>query len=81
MQCPFCDEILYQLKSIKTKCCERPNITIDVFKIVCSNCGSMHGHKTANEFVDFYENMSGGIYENRSIGLLEPTHLKLTQLK
>lgn len=58
VQCPFCDEILYQVKSIETKCCERPNITIGGFKIVCSNCGSMHGYNTANEFVDFYENMS-----------------------
>ena len=39
VQCPFCDEILYQLKSIETKCRERPNITIDGFKVVCSNCG------------------------------------------
>ena len=45
------------MKSIETKCCERPNITIDGFKIVCSNCGSMHGYNTANEFMDFYENM------------------------
>ena len=69
VQCPFCDEILYQLKSIETKCRERPNITIDGFKVVCSNCGSMHGHKTANEFVDFYENMTSQIYQNRTIGL------------
>ena len=57
VQCPFCDEILYQVKSIETKCSERPNITIDGSKIVCSNCGSMHGYNTAIEFMDFYENM------------------------
>ena len=53
VQRPFCDEILYHMKSIETKCFERPNITIDGFKIVCSNCGSMHGYNTANVFVDF----------------------------
>lgn len=48
-QRPFCDEILYQVKNMETKCCGRRNITIDGFKIVRSNCGSMHGYKTANE--------------------------------
>ena len=53
VQCPFCDKILYQVKSTETKCCECPNITIDSFKIVCSNFGSIHRYKTASEFVDF----------------------------
>ena len=57
MQSPFCDEILYHVKSTETKCCERPNITIDGFKIVCRNCCCRHGYKTANEFCGFYENM------------------------
>ena len=56
VQCPFCDEILYQVKSIETKCRELPNI-INNSKIVCANCSAMFGYKTTNEFVDFYENM------------------------
>ena len=55
--CPFCDEQLEEIKSIEPQCCDHPNITIDVFKEVCTNCGSVHGHKLAKEFVDFYENM------------------------
>ena len=55
--CPFCDEQLGEIKSIEPQCCDHPNITIDVFKEVCTNCGSVHGHKLAKEFVDFYENM------------------------
>ena len=55
--CPFCDEQLEEIKSIETKCCDCINITIDGFKIACTNWGSVHGFKSANEFVDFYENM------------------------
>ena len=57
VQCPFCDEILYLVKSIETKYRELPNITNNS-KIVCVNCGTMFGYKTVNEFVDFYENMN-----------------------
>ena len=32
------------------------NITVNGFKIACTNCGYVHGFKSANEFVDFYEN-------------------------
>ena len=32
-------------------------------------------------YVCMYVCMSSRIYENRTFGLLEPTHLKLTQLK
>ena len=39
VQCPFCDEKLYQVKSIETKCPELPNI-INNSKIVCANCGT-----------------------------------------
>ena len=56
VQCPFCDEILYLVKSIATKRRELPNITNN-YKIVRANCGFMFGYKTVNEFVDFYENM------------------------
>ena len=28
-------------------------------KIVCTNCSSVHGFKSPNEFVDFYENKHG----------------------
>lgn len=56
VQCPFCDEILHQVKSIETNCRELPNI-INNSKTVCANCGTMFGYKTANEFVVFYENM------------------------
>ena len=48
--CPFCDEQLKEIKSIETRCCGRPNITIDVFKEVCTNCGCVNGYKSANEF-------------------------------
>ena len=56
--CPFCEEQLMDVKTVETKCCDRLNITVTVdgFKIVCTNCGLMHGFKSANEFVDFYEN-------------------------
>ena len=37
--CPFCDEQLMDVKSGETKCCDQPNITVDGFKIVCTNCG------------------------------------------
>ena len=57
VQCPFCDEQLEEIKSAETKCCGRPNKTVDCFKQVCTNCGSVHGYKSAKEFVDFYENM------------------------
>ena len=33
------------------------------------------------EYVLFTPYMSSQIYENRTIGLLEPTHLKVAQLK
>lgn len=56
-ECPFCNEKLVDSKSLETRCCGRPNITIDSFKIVCTNCGSVHGYKSASEFIDFYENM------------------------
>ena len=55
--CPFCDAQLEKIKSVETRCCGRPDITVDGFKQVCTNCGSVHGYKSANEFVDFYENM------------------------
>ena len=35
--CPFCDEQLEEIKSIEPQCCDHPNITIDVFKEVCTN--------------------------------------------
>lgn len=54
-QCPFCDEQLVEIESTETRCCDHPNITIDGFKIVCTNCGSVLGYKSANEFVDFYK--------------------------
>ena len=56
VQSSFCDEQLEEIKSVKTRCCNKPNISVDVFKIVCTNCGSVHGFKSANVFVDFYEN-------------------------
>ena len=56
-ECPFCDEQLEEIKSVEIGCCGRPNITIDGFKQVCTNCGSVHGYRSANEFVDFYENL------------------------
>ena len=59
VQCPFCDEQLTDVKSVETRCCKKPNITVDSFKRVCNNCGSVHGFKLANEFVDFYENRLG----------------------
>ena len=58
VQCPFCDEQLEEIKSIETRWCGRPNIILDVFKQVCTNCGSVHRYKSASEFVDFYENIS-----------------------
>ena len=54
--CPFCDEQLESIKSMETRCCNKPNITADGFKQVCTNCGSVHGYRSANKFVDFYEN-------------------------
>ena len=33
------------------------NITVDGFKQVCTNCGSVRWYRSANEFVDFYGNM------------------------
>ena len=56
VQCPFCNEQLEEIKSVETRCCGRTNITVDGFKQVCTNCGSVHGFKSANEFVDLYEN-------------------------
>ena len=41
---------------METRCSKKPNITVDGFKQVCTNCGSVHGFESANEFVDFYEN-------------------------
>ena len=55
--CPFCDEQLADVKSVETRCSNKPNITVDGFKIVCTNCGLAHGFQSANEFVDFYENI------------------------
>ena len=46
-----------EIKSIKTRYCGGPNIIIDGFKQVCTNCGSVDGYKSANEFVDFYANI------------------------
>ena len=56
VQCPFCNEISYQVKSRETKCRELPNI-INNSKTLCANCGTMFSYKTANEFVEFNENM------------------------
>ena len=55
--CPFCDEQLEETKSVEKKCRGRPNITVDGFKQVCTNCGSVNGYQTAIKFVDFYENI------------------------
>ena len=55
-ECPFCNEKLEDTKSIKSKCCDRPNLINDS-PIVCTNCGTVNDYLTANEFVDFYENM------------------------
>ena len=32
VQCPFCDEQLTDVKSVETRCCNKPNITVDGFK-------------------------------------------------
>ena len=56
MECPFCNKKLEETKSIKPRCCDRPNLINDTH-IVCTNCGVVNGYLTANEFVDFYENM------------------------
>ena len=55
--CPFCDNQLEEIKSMETRFCNKPNITADCFKQVCANCGSVPGYRSANEFVDFFENM------------------------
>lgn len=51
--CPFCDEQLEE-----TKC---GNKMLWPCKYNCRRfqtiCGSVHGYKSANEFVDFYENI------------------------
>lgn len=65
--CLFCDEQLAEIKSIETRCCDHPNITIDVFKQVCINCGSVLGYNSANKFVDFYHN----IYRIRNKSITE----------
>ena len=54
--CPFCMKMLLEVKSVETKCCNRSNIVIDGFEIVCTNCGSVHGFKSTKEFVDFHKN-------------------------
>lgn len=35
--CPFCDEQLTEIKSVETRCCNKPNITVDGFKQVCTD--------------------------------------------
>ena len=55
--CPFCDEQLAETEITETRCCNQPNVIIDSFKIVCTDCGSVHGYKSASEFVDFYDNV------------------------
>ena len=53
--CPFCNEKLEEPKSTDTKFHEHPNLINDSH-IICTNCGTVHGYQTANEYVDFYEN-------------------------
>lgn len=43
-------------KSVQKPCCEYPVLINDTHK-VCKNCGAVNDYLTANEFVDFYENM------------------------
>ena len=57
--CPFCDEQLAKIdNSVKVVdlCCNQPDIVNNNF-IVCKNCGSVHGVRYVNEYIDFYENM------------------------
>lgn len=42
---------------MEKRCCNKPNITADGFKQVCANCGSVPGYRSANEFVNFFDNM------------------------
>ena len=57
--CPFCDNKLVKIdNSIKVvdSCCSEPDI-VNNNMIVCKNCGSVHGVRYVNEYIDFYENM------------------------
>ena len=53
---PFWDEQLLDIKSVKDKCCHQPNLIKDNGANVCKNCGSVHGYKPANGYIDFHEN-------------------------
>ena len=47
---------LVDSKSVQKPCCEYPVLINDTHK-VCNNCCAVNDYSTANEFVDFYENM------------------------
>ena len=59
--CPFCKRTLEDEKPQERLakfdlCCDCQDIINDNGLIVCRSCGIVQGHKTAREYVNFYEN-------------------------
>ena len=52
--CPFCNSIIKDIKTQEIQCCDNPNIINDT-KIVCQNCGTVHGYQQAQEYINFYK--------------------------
>ena len=55
--CPFCDKKLVEVERFIESCCDKSDVEKDDYKLVCKNCGSVHGYVNADEFVDFYDNI------------------------
>ena len=58
--CPFCDRQLVEVDNnvrVVESCCSGQDIVNDNNMIVCLNCGTVHGYRYVNEYIDFYENM------------------------
>ena len=56
INCPFCDEELQQPTIKIVSCCEKQDMINNKGTNVCRNCGTVSGHDTASEYVDFHEN-------------------------
>ena len=85
IECPFCNEKLTDAKSVQKPCCEYSDLINDS-QIVCTNCGTVNDYLTANEFVDFYENMyrirkNPSITENIILKMYSMRHVKSMALK
>lgn len=54
IECPLCNKNRLKLKVFKNPVA---TVQINDSHTVCTNCGAVNDYLTADEFVDFYENM------------------------